>query len=154
MAKRDTEGRQPLWTEPTTGSVRVRPAAKALVTAGDSVLLVREHHADGSPFWTLPGGGVCPGESLGRALERELGEELLCRCVVGNVTTAFPYVHSDRRDSVSVYAVCYCWLLSPPKPARSEGVTAVRWGRPGALPEPTLPQVRSVVSEAVGTHDE
>ncbi len=41
-----------------SGQYRYRTGAKALVTSAAKVLLVRERHADGQPFWTLPGGGV------------------------------------------------------------------------------------------------
>jgi 8-oxo-dGTP diphosphatase len=55
----------------------VREAARALVLdPDDRVLLVRFVNPDtGAEFWTTPGGGVDPGESLQGALRRELREE-------------------------------------------------------------------------------
>ena len=38
-------------------------------------ILLARHERAGSPVWLLPGGGVQPGESLVRALRRELWEE-------------------------------------------------------------------------------
>jgi 8-oxo-dGTP pyrophosphatase MutT (NUDIX family) len=54
-----------------------RRAARALVVDPDGrVLLVRFVNPDtGAEFWTTPGGGIVPGESLEAALRRELREE-------------------------------------------------------------------------------
>jgi 8-oxo-dGTP pyrophosphatase MutT (NUDIX family) len=55
----------------------VRPAARALVLDPDGrTLLVRYVNPDtGGQFWTTPGGGIDPGESLEDAVRRELREE-------------------------------------------------------------------------------
>lgn len=135
-------------------SYRVRTGVKALVRTTDSVLLVRERHADGSPFWTLPGGGVLAGEDRVAALRRELDEELRCRCVVDRSVTWFPYVHASLADTVSVYDVYECRLLSRPTPVDSDGITDVTWTRPGSEPSRTLPQVRRVLSELSGDRPE
>jgi 8-oxo-dGTP pyrophosphatase MutT (NUDIX family) len=54
-----------------------RDAARALVVDPDGrVLLVRFVNPDtGEEFWTTPGGGLGPGESMDDALRRELREE-------------------------------------------------------------------------------
>ena len=126
-----------------------RRGAKALVTASGSALLVRERHADGSPFWTLPGGGVHPGESRAAAVERELAEELRCRAVTADPLTAFPYAHTSSPGRVSVYTVHECHLLSEPTPVAAEGVSDIRWVSPSTIPTRTLPQVRTVVERAL-----
>ena len=149
-----------IWTPSPSGSTasrqrcrdgfHVRRGVKALVTTSDgSVLLIRERHADGTPFWTLPGGGVQHGESATGALEREVAEELQCTCVPGAARTAFPYVHYSRHRTASVYVVYDCALLTSPRPNGAHGVTAARWASPESLPSGTLPQVRAVVSEHV-----
>lgn len=127
------------------GGYRFRRGAKALVSTGDRVLLVRERHANGAPFWTLPGGGALPDESDPAVIRRELAEELRCECVVGDRVTSFWYAHSSLVDTVSVYAVRECSLLTEPSPVTGEGVLDLRWARPDRLPTTTLPQVRSVV---------
>lgn len=123
---------------------RTRDAVKALVTATDSVLLVRERHADGSHFWTLPGGGVHAGEHPSTALERELREELRCGCVVGDPVCTFPYAHTSR-PALSLYTVHECRLVSEPEPVTAEGVIEYRWATPDEIPPRTLPQVRAIV---------
>ena len=54
-----------------------RHAARALLLDPEGrVLLVRFINPDnGAEFWTTPGGGIAPGESLEDALRRELREE-------------------------------------------------------------------------------
>ena len=55
----------------------VRDAVRALVRdPGGRVLLVRFVNPEtGAEFWTTPGGGIAPGESLEDAIRRELREE-------------------------------------------------------------------------------
>ncbi len=56
---------------------RLRPAARAVVLdAQDRILLMRFEFDDGHVVWAAPGGGVEPGESLQKALSRELSEEI------------------------------------------------------------------------------
>jgi 8-oxo-dGTP diphosphatase len=119
------------------------------VTSSDRVALVRERHADGTPFWTLPGGGAHPGESLADTLGRELAEELSCRCAVRGSRGVFWYVHRTRDRTVSVYTVCECALISRPSPSALDGVEAVRWVDPSTPPVRTLPAVRTVLDSIV-----
>ena len=129
----------------TSPVARYRRGAKALITSGAAVLLVKEHHADGTPFWTLPGGGVAPGETLVEGLHRELGEELGCRnAVIGAPSGELWYAHHSMPGLVSKYTVFECRTLSKPQPNPNEGVTAHRWVRPETIPPGTLPQVRAV----------
>jgi 8-oxo-dGTP diphosphatase len=130
------------------GRFRVRRGVKALVTSSDRVLLVRERHADGTPFWTLPGGGAHASESLVGALRREINEELRCWSVAGDQVASFWYAHRSLPRTVSVYAVLDCALVGSPAPASSE-VSETRWARPSALPSRTLPGVVTAVECAL-----
>ncbi len=123
---------------------QIRNGAKALVTSGSNVLVVKERHSDGTPFWTLPGGGVHDGESAADGLHRELDEELNCRAHVDGPLTQFWYTHDSLENTVSEYTVFDCTLLSDPVPNEEEGVFEARWATPSALPSATLPQVRHV----------
>lgn len=123
---------------------RLRTGAKALVTASERALLVKERHADGSTFWTLPGGGVRDREWPVDGLRRELAEELSCRAVVGDPVADFWY-HHQSTDAVTRYEVFACSLLSSPTPALEEGILDSRWVDPESPPATTLPQVRQVI---------
>ncbi len=57
-----------MGTEP-----RIR--VSAILSWGGRILLCR-HEKNGRAYWLLPGGGVNSGESLVRALHRELAEEV------------------------------------------------------------------------------
>jgi 8-oxo-dGTP diphosphatase len=129
-------------------SARHRRGAKALVRTGGRVLLVRERHADGSPFWTLPGGGVEPNESLRGGLQRELVEELGCDSVVADAWGSFQYAHRSKPGVVSTYTIYETWLLDEPTPNGREGVTGYDWVDPQEPPAETLPQVVSVLAES------
>jgi 8-oxo-dGTP diphosphatase len=73
--------------------------AGALLRRGDQIVLVRERGAHGL-VWTVPGGGVEPGELVSEALIREVGEETGLRLrtpgrlafVVNTTTAQFPSV--------------------------------------------------------------
>jgi 8-oxo-dGTP diphosphatase len=147
---RASDSEQPAGTlpgeEPT--AYTVRNAAKALLVSGERVLLTKEFHADGTPFWTLPGGGVEPRETFGDCLRRELLEELRCRVSVGSAVSVLLYYHRSVERTLSRYTVFGCRLRSSPRPNPSEGIADCAWVRPDDLPSRTLPQVRQVVREA------
>lgn len=127
-------------------AVQVRQAAKALISTDDAVLLIKERHADGTPFWTLPGGGVQAGESCADALRRELREELGCHVYVGDAIDTVWYAHQSEAACVSAYAVYACQIDSRPAPNMTEGVCEYRWVAQEALPVGTIPQVQLVCS--------
>ena len=84
----------------TTKPSRLRPTKEVSVMAWiedpkNSVLLVRQ--AAGLKLWTLPGGKVKKGESLVRALKREVHEETGLRIEVGSLLGVL-----DRRDKDAI----------------------------------------------------
>lgn len=127
-------------------SQTVRRAVKALITAGDRLLLVKETHDDGTPFWTLPGGGVRPYESDRQALERELVEELGCRIEVAGRQSSVWYAHSSD-ERLSLYIVYSGTLNSRPEPNLAEGIRDCRLVKPGDISPSTLQQVRYLCSD-------
>jgi 8-oxo-dGTP diphosphatase len=66
-----------------------------IVDSDRNVLLVRQ--AGGSKLWTLPGGKVKRGESLVKALKREVNEETGLRVQIGSLLGV-----RDRRDKDAI----------------------------------------------------
>jgi ADP-ribose pyrophosphatase YjhB (NUDIX family) len=124
-----------------------RQAVKGLPSSGNRVLLQKEYHSDGQPFWTLPGGGVENTEKLSTTLRREMHEELRATSIVGDSIGWFPYAHNGMSNMMSIYTVFECAILQPPDPNPAEGVYDVRWIKPDELPPRTLPQVRWLLEE-------
>lgn len=138
--------------EPVASTSRVRLGAKAMVWADDEVLLVKERRADGSTFWTLPGGGVTTGESPADCLRREVAEELHCRVTLQRPVTTCRYRHSSDPGLTTVYVVFAGRLTDPPVPAWREGVIDARWSPPDDPPGTTLAPFRRALSR-VGTRE-
>jgi 8-oxo-dGTP diphosphatase len=74
---------------------RLRVAA--VIIRGDRVLMVRERGPDkegrhlGQEYWTLPGGGIEPGESSDHAVRREVREEVGLKATDVTYLYDFPY---------------------------------------------------------------
>src|ERR1700683_60125 len=81
-----------------------RRRVAAIIRRGDRVLMVQERgtgpsgRPDGDEYWTLPGGGIDPGEDVERALVREVAEEvgLVCR----SWRHAFDYPYPSGQTAV------------------------------------------------------
>lgn len=69
------------------------------------ILMVRHVH-DGRDYWTLPGGGVEPGETLEMAVEREIREETGVEVSVNR----FVFTASSRSGRNTTH----CFLMSAP----------------------------------------
>jgi 8-oxo-dGTP diphosphatase len=75
----------------------VRPRVAAVTVRDDRVLMVRERGADeegrhlGQEYWTLPGGGIQPGESPDSAVGREVMEEVGLTAEEVTYLYDFPY---------------------------------------------------------------
>lgn len=126
-------------------SVDIRHGVKALIESETAVLLVKERHRTGEPFWTLPGGGLCQDEAARTGLRRELHEELRCPIAIGQALGRWCYAHRPPRRALSVYQVFRASVLAAPTHNHAEGVVATRWVSPDALPARTLPQVRRLI---------
>jgi ADP-ribose pyrophosphatase YjhB (NUDIX family) len=124
---------------------RRRIGTKVVVRDEECVLLIRESRADGTTFWSLPGGGRQRGEGLRECLRREVREELQCGVRLGQIIGSCTYRHSRAEGVVSTYAVFRGRLRGPPSPSAAEGVREVRWIEPSSPPAGTLPPFRSLL---------
>ncbi len=124
---------------------RVRAGAKVLCRQEGAVLLVQEEHEDGTPFWTLPGGGVHPGEPPWAAAQREVREELQCDVTGGDRVGQMWYRHRSKPATVTQYAVFAGTLVSSPAPNPDQGVRAYRWADVATPPVRTLSCVKGVL---------
>lgn len=129
------------------GFSHIRQGTKGFISTSKRVLLVKERHTDGSSFWTLPGGGAEPDETLADCLARELFEELRCHSLIDQPLATIWYAHSSSQRTFSIYTVFECSLLSTPVPNNSEGICGYTWALPSNLPVSTLPQVRQLIQE-------
>ena len=79
----------------------MRARVCAAIIQGDKILMVKHRH-DGKSYWTLPGGGVQPGESNEQALVREVLEETQLKVEVDRFLFEEPYSEG----------VSYCYLVT------------------------------------------
>jgi len=92
---------------------RVRVAA--LVTRGDSLLLVKHEKCVEDNYWLVPGGGLHFGESLEEAVHRELREEVcLTDVTIGGLAFVHDTIAPDgSRHLVNLYFAVEAWQGEP-----------------------------------------
>lgn len=128
---------------------RLRLGAKVLVASEDGTLLVRERRSDGSTFWTLPGGGIRPTETLREGLRREVNEELRCGLTIDEPVATCAYQHVSSPDTVTVYTVYSGSIDGDARPNPAEGIVdSCFFGQ--SVPDGTLSPFRRVVESNLG----
>ena len=80
----------------------MRPRACAAIFRDDTILMIR-HQTPERTYWTLPGGGVEPGETPEAAAVREVWEETGLRATVAR----FLFTEGYGADG----SPCFCFLL-------------------------------------------
>lgn len=128
----------------------------AAIFRDDRLLLLRRVVGDGygSGRWELPGGSVEPGESMERALRREVREETgFTIRIVRPFSASIFRARSSRGRPVAVVAVryvCRAPAVGRPRLAVDEH-DAYRWVGPGEYPRaPTVVGTARAVREAFG----
>ncbi len=77
-------------------SIQVRVAAAVIERDGSYLLSKRLPHGHGANMWEFPGGKVEAGETLARALVRELEEELGIVVSPGDLVTVIRHRYPER----------------------------------------------------------
>jgi len=103
--------------------------ALVALRVGPSLLLVRVSYRTG---WSLPGGGVHPGEAPEAAARRELREELGLDAPALNLAMVLSGAWDGRRDTVHVFEASLDRL--PPLRLDNREVIAARLFAPAELP--------------------
>lgn len=97
---------------------------KGLLVRGRQILMVR---AEKETTWDLPGGRIHVGESAGKALQREMHEELGVDVIVGQFVHSSQVVHTyDQTNQLFLtflVAVVGPWIFRIP----TEEVAEIRW---------------------------
>lgn len=119
----------------SVGAVRIRNRAVAVVRRDGWFLL---HIFAGDDFWSLPGGGVDPGETGADAIRRELAEELGLPAEIGPLICVaenfFVYRGRPKHEVGFYYDVTIPDLPGPPQALASrEGHLSFRWFRDDEL---------------------
>lgn len=132
-------------------------ATIAVVTAGESVLLVRRANPPDAGLWGFPGGKIEHGETVCQAAVRELHEET---GVHGEALKAFTAVDALDRDSAGalrnhhVLVAVLCRYLSGVPSAASDALEA-RWFHVDEVDDASLAtsfRVADVARQAVVEH--
>lgn len=91
-----------------------RRAARALLLDDDGrLVLIKRTKPGQAPYWTAPGGGVEPGESMTGALERELREELGATASIGDRVLLVSTPSGEKTVSVQEIFVARLRTLRP-----------------------------------------
>lgn len=104
-----------------------RLGAKGIVVRQQQVLLTNERRIDGTTFWTLPGGGVRPDESILTGLKREFHEELSVNVDAKSLVGTCTYDHASRPTTTSIYYVFECSITGQPHPNGRDDIIDAQW---------------------------
>lgn len=81
--------------------MKIRVRVSAIIFNNENKILLVNHQKEGNNYWVIPGGGVENGETLEKALKRELIEELGIE--IENLELAFVGESIQRRHVIDIY---------------------------------------------------
>ena len=102
----------------------------AVIFDADSVLLVRRAKAPQAGEWSLPGGAVELGETLGDAIVREVAEETGLRVMPLQVVKVFDHIDRDAEGRIRFHYVLVDFLCRIEAGDREHGaeMSALQYG--------------------------
>ncbi len=128
-------------------------AVGAVIVDGDRVLLVKRGNEPLKGEWSLPGGAVEIGESLGAALAREVREETCLDVEVGPVVEVLDRIRHDAaaRPEYHYVIIDYLCRVRSGTAACGSDADEVRWVGADDLPDfRVAPSVTAVIEKARG----
>lgn len=104
-------------------------AVLAVVTRGDTVLLVRRANPPDAGLWGFPGGKLETGETLAQGALRELAEETGLHATAGKILTALDVIRQDDAGHVQHHFVLIPVLCHAPRgqPVASDDAREAGW---------------------------
>jgi 8-oxo-dGTP diphosphatase len=107
------------------------PSVHAIVLRGDKVLLVRRACPPSQGRWSVPGGVIKLGETIGKAAEREVREECGVEVKAGAAVDVADMIVQDRRGRVQFhYVVIYVQArYASGEASPASDAADVRWAR-------------------------
>ena len=128
-------------------------AVGAVIVDGDRVLLVKRGNEPLKGEWSLPGGAVEIGESLGAALAREVLEETGLDVAVGPVVEVLDRIRrdADARPEYHYVIIDYLCRVRGGTATRGSDAADVCWVGADQLPAfRVTPGVTAVIEKARG----
>jgi len=130
------------------------PGVGAIVVGTSGVLLARRDKAPGTGLWSIPGGGVEPGETQKESVLREVLEETGIHCEVIKLVTTFDLITWDDAGKVEYHFLINHYLAhaidGELRPEFPDG--EVGWFHPDNLPDDLVNQeVRNLIDSVKDT---
>jgi ADP-ribose pyrophosphatase YjhB (NUDIX family) len=133
------------------------PAVSAIVTDNDGRILLIQRTDNG--YWSIPGGGLEPGESLRQAVAREVNEETGMRCeatgLVGIYSDPGHVAAYDDGEVRQEFSICFTTRLLGGEARTSGESSDVRFVAPSDLEDYKIhPSISTRIGHYLERHSE